>query len=74
MGEIIVGGGDAIDEVLEDDGEVLDELLGFIGEGEGFVILGGEVQVVEDFGDVFFFGCGFGLGDVGGGLEAILVL
>jgi hypothetical protein len=38
VSEVVVGCGDAIDEVLEDYCEFLDQLLGFFGEREGSVV------------------------------------
>lgn len=41
MNEVIVSCWHAIDQVFEDDGELLHQLLGFFGDGEGAVINGG---------------------------------
>lgn len=67
--KVVVSGRNAVDEVFEDDCEFLHELLGFGGEAEGFVVVGREGEVVEDAGDVFFFGEGFCGWDVGSGFE-----
>ena len=55
MNKVIVGGWNAIDEILEDDSELSDELLRFLGDGEGFVVYSCEIEVIEDFVDVGFF-------------------
>ena len=41
MNEVIVSGGHTINQVFEDDSELLHQLLGFFGDGEGAVINGG---------------------------------
>jgi hypothetical protein len=56
MGEVIVGGWYAVYEIFEDDGELLDEDLGFFGEREGPVVDGGEIEVFEDSVYIVYFG------------------
>ena len=58
VGEVVVGSWHAVDEVFEDDGEFLYEFLGLVGEGEGTVVHGSEVEVVEDLVDVILFASG----------------
>jgi hypothetical protein len=43
MDKIIIGRRYTIDQIFEDNRELLDEFLGFFGEGEGAVVYGGEV-------------------------------
>lgn len=75
MDEVIVGGGNAVYQIFEDDGELLEYLLGFVGDGEGTVVDRGEVQVFEDAVDVVFFSGGFAGGyDVRVRFETIFVL
>ena len=74
MNEVVVRGWHTIDQVLEDHGELLHELLRFFREGEGTVIDSGEVQVVEDSRDVVFFFRGFVWGYDWFGREVFLVL
>ena len=76
MDEVVVGGWHAIDQVLEYHGELLDELLRFFGEGEGAIVNGCEVQVVEDPCNIVFFFRGFvwGYDWFGGEVFFVLVL
>jgi hypothetical protein len=72
--EVVVSGGDAVDDVLEDELEFVEELLGFFGEAEDAVVDGGEVELVEDRGEVFFLlffllGGRAGFGGFGEGVE-----
>jgi len=74
MGEVVVCGWNAIDEIFQDEGEGLDEGLGFFGERDGFVVYGGDIELVEDAEDFCFFGGGFICGNRWIGLEGVLVL
>ena len=59
MNEVIVSGGHTINQVFEDDSELLHQLLGFFGDGEGAVVYGGKIEVVEDLSDVVLLFGGF---------------
>jgi len=52
--EIIVSGRDAIDQVLEDKGELVQEVLRFFGDGKYAIVDGCQVQLLEDIGHVLF--------------------
>lgn len=48
--------------------------MGLGGDGEGAVVDGGEVELVEDAVDVVFFFFGLGGGNGFGGFEAVIFL
>jgi hypothetical protein len=59
VNEVIVGRWYAIDEVFENNSELLHQLLGLFGDGEGAVVYGGKIEVVEDLSDVVLLFGGF---------------
>lgn len=53
--EIVVSGWDAIDQVPEDEGELVQEVLRFFRDGEYAIVDGCQVQLLEDVGHILFF-------------------
>lgn len=62
--EVVVGGGDAVGEVLEDEGEFVEEIARFGREGEDAVVDGREVELVHYRRHFLFFLLGFCVGDI----------